>query len=84
MQTRVAASNIHDTAITGIQALIIPILQYCKNVWYPGIPVNGISVLRSIAASEVTAEGAPHVFVSAAAALHKPTSSADVLQLGYR
>ena len=29
------------------------------------------------AASEVTEEGAPHVFVSAAAALHEPTSSAD-------
>jgi hypothetical protein len=31
------------------------------------------------AASEVTVEGAPHVYVSAVASLQGPTSSADVV-----
>ena len=44
MQTRVAASNIHNTAITGIEALGISVLRYCENVRYPDKRDTGIEI----------------------------------------
>ena len=47
MQTCVAASKICITAITDIEALIIPVLLYCKNVRYPGKEDTGIEIPTS-------------------------------------
>ena len=44
MQTRVAAGNIYDTTIIGIEALIIPVLRYCKNILYPGKRDTGTAI----------------------------------------